>query len=608
MSKIKKISISILIALATVFALNTISVAYNVGDNVAITFRDYYYNKNVLCLEHRQNYGSIVYFTVKSHIKLEGTKSTDYLGNVQESWYNAKLAGILNSPRSKYYVQNSMWNFAYTWMENVGKYHAGLYSGFASTVHGANNILDQESTDYANSIENMESNQQIVDNTNKENIKVTPYISDNKALIKIGPFNWTFTSNLNDIEVYNQNNQKIENVLYSIYVGNEEKMVAKEQIISGKDFYIIIDGNNEVSKITKIKAKMQYQIKGADLWFLEAKNASNQNLMIYTPNPAEKEIETTLDYDIDITGNLKIIKVDEDNNIVKLKDVGFYIQNEQTQKYVKVNTNGQIEYVGKDQATEFVTDNNGEIQINGLIVGNYVAYESKNPNYGYEIIKDGIKTNVVIDKTQELNIPNKKAYIKLSGFVWQDRISSEKTSRDSLNSLYKDTEFDDGDRKVEGIKVTLKTTDGTVVKDINGKDCIQYTDNKGEYIFKDVPTDKLSSYYVEFEYDGLTFTNVEPPYLDKDNGSKAKENQNVREQQITAKFQEITGADSQTTGYSRDVNGNIANNLTYTIEDNKAILSNNGKYSVYKVNNQDVVKIEKVGDFAITANTRRNRI
>ena len=64
-----------------------------------------------------------------------------------------------------------------------------------------------------------------------------------------------------------------------------------------------------------------------------------------------------------------------------------------------------------------------------MIVGDYIAYETKNPNYGYEIIKDGIQTSVVVDKTEELKIPNKQKYVKLSGYVWVDKISGKQTKR-----------------------------------------------------------------------------------------------------------------------------------------------------------------------------------
>ena len=49
-----------------------------------------------------------------------------------------------------------------------------------------------------------------------------------------------------------------------------------------------------------------------------------------------------------------------------------------------------------------------KITINNLLIGTYVAYETKNPDNNYEIIKNGIEKEVVIDKTAELKIPNER--------------------------------------------------------------------------------------------------------------------------------------------------------------------------------------------------------
>ena len=102
--------------------------------------------------------------------------------------------------------------------------------------------------------------------------------------------------------------------------------------------------------------------------------------------------------------------------------------NKETGKYVKRESNGDISYVNKGKATEFITDSKGEITIKNLVVGTYVAYETKNPNYGYEIISEGKESTVTIDKTAELKIPNKQKYIKLSGYVWVDNISGKQST------------------------------------------------------------------------------------------------------------------------------------------------------------------------------------
>ena len=75
---------------------------------------------------------------------------------------------------------------------------------------------------------------------------------------------------------------------------------------------------------------------------------------------------------------------------------------------------------------------------------------------------------------------------------------------------------------IPGITVRLKDKSGNVIKESK-------TDEKGAYLFVDVEIAQLENYYIEFEYDGITYTNV-VPHIDKDNGSKAAENPQTREE------------------------------------------------------------------------------
>ena len=91
------------------------------------------------------------------------------------------------------------------------------------------------------------------------------------------------------------------------------------------------------------------------------KNAANQNLMIVEPSTSRKNVDTDLTYDILLQGNLKVIKVDENNQETKLEGVGFYIQYKDSGKYVKQNADNTISYVDDtSQATEFVTNKMGK--------------------------------------------------------------------------------------------------------------------------------------------------------------------------------------------------------------------------------------------------------
>lgn len=228
-----------------------------------------------------------------------------------------------------------------------------------------------------------------------------------------------------------------------------------------------------------------------------------------------------------------------------------------SQKDVK----GNISYVkDKSQATKFKTDKNGEILLEKLLVGTYIAYEINNPNYGYEVIKEGISHEVVVDKTEEFKIYNERKFIKLSGYVWKDAVFGKQAYR---NDLYKNGDGDTQDELLEGVTVRLKDKSGKLVKDP------VTTGGNGEYKFTDVLIKELSNYYIEFEYDGLTYEPV-AVHLDKENGSKASESKQVRKD-FNAKFAEVKGT-GETSGITLDSSGNKTHDLTY-VKDKSAYTS-----------------------------------
>ncbi len=592
MSKMKKLLIGfIVMALAILAFANITNAAYSVGQTVKINYTDYANDDNLFCVEHHQNLrGKKVTYKVISQVDIEGNVSTDNEGKSIESWHNAKLAYILSSTnngssKQSSPVQNAVWNYMYTWMTNVGQYHAGLYQGFASNVKGNDTPLDDQGSDYANEIENIE----FIDNTHKEAIKV----QSDGDYIKVGPFNWSFSGNLNNIEVKDQDGNAVSGITFSTYLGTTSNTIGVGDIQSEKDFYIYIPISSGINKITTITASGSVETKGVTIWFLESQSgAKYQNLIAREPYTAPYDYETDFEYDIDLLGNLRVIKVNKDNHEIRLQGVGFKIQNKETGLYVHQAADGTITYVEESEATEFVTDENGEILIENLIVGTYIAYETQNPNYGYEIISDGVEHTVIVDKTEEFVIENKQIYVKLSGYVWLDKQSGKQSLR---NSLYRDDVNDDADELLEGVIVRLiDRTTGEVVKNDNGEDF--YAETKeidlGDsiiryYQFVDVRVDNLENYYIEFEYDGLTYTNV-TPHIDMDNGSKAAENPEVRDT-FNKGFSTIEGA-SQTTGVALDENGNVAHELTYNkdTEQHTSTFINEGL---------------PVGQYPITANT-----
>jgi len=578
--KLKKIATSMIVTIVAILGIQSVSQAYYVGQNLVVTYNDYVTNGNIYCMEHGQALYSYNNYRIISHVNIEGNKSVDETGKTIYHRDNAKFAAILSADNGYYKdsgpVANGVWNFGYTWMKNVGQYHAGLYDGFASATRGSSTRLDTTSNEYADLIENME----MADRTNKDNIKATAVEKDGKQYVRVGPFNWSFPGKLSEVILYDQDNKPVSGLVYSKFEGNQEISINADQIESENDFYISISIDSGISKITKISAKTKVDVKAVNIWFLESTNgAMFQNLLIREPYGTSQELSMDFEYNIVLQGHLKVIKVNKDNEEVKLVGVGFNIQNKDTGKYVKQNTDGTIIYVDKrEQSTEFVTDQNGEILVKNLLVGTYVAYETKNPNYGYEIITEGKEKSIVVDKTTELKIPNKQKYIKLSGYVWLDQVDGKLSERNDLYKQEDELKLDTRDILLDGITVRLKDKTGNTVKEAK-------TANGGAYLFTEVLVEDLDNYYIEFEYDGLTYTNV-IPHIDKDNGSKSAENATIREK-FNQNFAVIEGK-TESTGITRDVNGNKKYDLSYNINklEHKATLINNGQYPITATTNE----------------------
>ena len=587
MSKSKKILLNLVLTILIIFGLCVTAYAYDsvnnisyVGQQIYMTRNEYLSSNNIYCVEHGQVSALNGIYEVVSNVRIEGTKSTDHTGKTIESKDNARFAYILSQDngddKASGPVANGIWNFASTWMENVGQYHAGLYHGFVGSRHGTTSWLDQDAIDYANNLEN---GSKVTDNTNKENIKVTPYEKDGKQYLRVGPFNWSFGGTITELNVYDQNSNPISEKLYSSFSGTTENYFDVSGIKTGKDFYISIPLDGKVSKITKITGNMRMNVKGVNIWFLENENSYNQNMIKVEPYETTQDIELSFDYDIPLLGNLRVIKVNKDNTEVRLPGVGFYILNQQLNKYVKQDENGNISYVEtREEATEFITDANGEISIKNLVVGTYIAYETKNPNYGYEMLTDGQVTEVKVEDTTNFQIGNKQIYVKLSGIVWVDKISGKNSIRNDLYASDEHPEIsdydDDNDILLDGITVRLKdrTTGETVME--------TKTADGGAYLFKDVLIENLENYYIEFEYDGLTYTNVIPHLENEENGSKSAENSTVRDE-FNKDFSTIEGA-TQNTGITLDENGNKVHDLNYNLDQNNhtATLINNGQYLI----------------------------
>ena len=277
MNRVKKIIISAMLGIISILGLYTTANAYFVGQSINVSYSEYLNNGNIYCVEHGQALRTSNAYTIISHVNIEGKKSTDHTGKTQTSWHNAKLAYILsanNGSSKNGPVANAIWNYIYTWLSNVGKNHAGLYSGFSNGVQGSATWLDTASTNYANNLGDIT---KISDNTKKDKIKVSSYEKDGKSYIRVGPFNWSFPGTMKNVTASDQNGKTISGILYSSFKGKDEYWYSASGIKSGNDFYISVPMDSGVNKITKVTGQASVNVKAANIWFLEATSGYKQN-------------------------------------------------------------------------------------------------------------------------------------------------------------------------------------------------------------------------------------------------------------------------------------------------------------------------------------------
>ena len=536
MSKIKKGLLNIIAIMTTAIfiisgtvnaegSLDDIKNGTNENESVNIKSTDLLNRRDLYCVEKDAPLNGTKTYTVEKYIKIEGNTAWNTNGESVISNSNGVLAYILSrglgySEGQQNFAnisdaQKSIWAYSNTWYSNVGS-ELGIDWTYENNNGDFGQYLISKGEEYADSIGDV--NTKITDNTDKDNISTSAYNEDGKSYVRVGPFNWNFEGTLSEITVYDENNSEYSDVRYSKYEGNDEVFMEASDISSDANFYITVEANSEHTKITGISAKGSINtgnVYTAEIWFLSHSGQQKLILVNTDTKPSDSEISAKFDYDITLTKNLEIYKVDSRNEKLPLVGVGFILQNKEMNKYVK-QTNGTLSYVDdKNDATEFMTDSNGKIKIENLIMGTYVAYETKNPNYGYVIEDEGIE--IPVNETV-ITIKNVQKYIKISGYIWKDVQYGKQTVR---NDLYKDSDYDENDEAFNGITVRLKDKDGNTLKETKSSENGLYNEiTGGEYIFEDVEIEKLGEYYIEFEYDGLIYQSV-AININKNNGSKS---------------------------------------------------------------------------------------
>ena len=218
-----------------------------------------------------------------------------------------------------------------------------------------------------------------------------------------------------------------------------------------------------------------------------------------------------------LQGKFELQKNDETTG-KPLSNIGFTLKMTDGTKagqYVGIDENGNATY--SENAVTLRTDENGQIKINFMEKGNYELIETFNPYEGYGDLPKVINSNLNIKagSTTKVNVTNKRQYINLSGYVWED-IAWTAGKETFINELYHGESGDTQDKKLANIIVKLKDSNGNEIARIA-------TDSNGSYKFNKVDIDKLSDYHIEFEYNGMSYENVSKIETNLSNGSKAAE-------------------------------------------------------------------------------------
>lgn len=436
-------------------------------------------------------------------------------------------------PKNVTYLQNVFWKDnifnpmnIYLKIPNV--------SGFASSSDSSVNILKQSGTSsgftaldnaytYANTTlkksVNWRENETIKDQTDKSKIAVSVKTFDGEQCVRVGPFKWSFTNKPKTIKVKTTSGVTYTagtNMWITQDTGSGEKRITPSNLVSGKNFYVTFRVKDQIPGISQISASGEYSNKTfycSEMWFL--RHNTYQDMIYYKKNPNETvkaSVSGTFNYSVAFNFQTEITKTDKDSGD-PLKDVAFKIKYKTASTWVKQDSKGVISYVSKEaDATEFKTNSQGKIIIKGLLVGDYEAYETKNPHYGYVISKDPIK---ITTSKNKVTVTNEQKYVKLSGYVWEDNLY-DREKLTERNDLYQEGELDKNDILLAGIPVRLKEiSSGKTIKQME-------TNDQGAYQFVDVEINNLADYTIEFEYDGLIHQNV-ILHPDKANGSKASE-------------------------------------------------------------------------------------
>lgn len=257
------------------------------------------------------------------------------------------------------------------------------------------------------------------------------------------------------------------------------------------------------------------------------------------------------------------------NSLIDVKDAGntpgtnvqICEENGNTAQHWLIRSAGNGYYYIISRSNGLYLDVDGGKTSNGTNVQVYSATGGSRQKFKFNDL-----TNVSNNSVNVLTVNNRKKFIKLSGYVWED-IAWDIGKEYYANELYQGEKDDKNDKLMQNVTVRLRDKNNNLVKfkDVNGNTVTEVkTDANGKYVMSEIPINKLNEYYIEFSYNGMAYESVNINNINNDNGTRAIEGSNRTT--YNEKFAEITyqqNGNNRYSGQSNNSNGDKINDLKY---------------------------------------------
>lgn len=211
-------------------------------------------------------------------------------------------------------------------------------------------------------------------------------IKENGSLIDEGEYLsqvFTVVSAVN-ISSYTINS---DNIMQNAYISDMNNN-SKNNFNQGESFKVRVK-KNSLSTDISINLTAEAYCETYPIYYGKSPNETLQNYAVTYDKYTLENAVAKLNLEA-LTGELKVIKVDKDDNEIALSNVEFEVY----------DANG--EYI-----QTIITDENGIAKVSDLIIGEYILKETKT-NEIYELNQDEYKFNIVHNQTTLIEVENEK--------------------------------------------------------------------------------------------------------------------------------------------------------------------------------------------------------